>query len=94
MSFFKRLFERSRAKKAAGEVIKELDSKKPEDVFENLTPPMAGAGSTQEEMSVTGQYAIVTKHMMEAVEEKKKVRSAARRLMDAIGVGPDQAAKK
>jgi len=89
MGFIKRFFEKKRAIKTIDDVLTDLNSKPAEEVFEGFQEPMAGTSSTMEEVSVTQQYDLVATKMEYAVEEKKKVRDAAKRLMDAIGVGPE-----
>lgn len=89
MRFFKHLFDKRQARKAIQEVSTELETKPAEDFFHHVSPPMAGTASTEEDVSVTAQYSIVVKKMRHAVEENKDARRAARRLMDAIGVGPE-----
>lgn len=53
-----------------------------------LQPPQPGLGETVESLSITGVYSRLGKEIQKATEEKKRVRSAARRLAETIGVVP------
>lgn len=88
MGALRRFFARFRARRVVGEVLKEMETKKPEEFFESMQAPQEVETPTQEQFTVTGQYQIVAAEVKKAVEEKKKARSAAQRLMDAIGVAP------
>lgn len=90
MGFVQKLFAKYAAKKAATEVVQELETKPAEQVFEPMAAPTEGEVPTREQFSVTGQYEIVSQEMIKAVEEGKKVSGAAKRLLDAIGVGPSK----
>jgi hypothetical protein len=89
MNFLSRFFQKKKAKKVVGQVITDLDTKPAEDVFQQLETPMTGTMDSESESSVTMEYNLVARKMEDAVEEKKKVRDAAKRLMDAIGVSPE-----
>jgi hypothetical protein len=89
MRFLRRIFEKKQAKRAIEELQAEMETKPAEAVFEIISPPMPGTAETIEDVSVTDQYVLVSKKLSYAVEENKDTRRAAKRLMDAIGVGPE-----
>lgn len=88
MGFFGRLLERRAILKAVRTDLEELDRKAPEDLFRAAGPPLLKERDTMAGQSVTGVYQAVQDMVSEAIAQKRKVRDAAQRVSNVVGVTP------
>jgi hypothetical protein len=94
MKFFEFLFRKK--EKYAGppqRMEKMLEDAKANAVYVPLSPEESRYESVKEENSVTSTYAVVTKAMIGAVNEKRKAKEAAQRVSAAVGTAGQEKPK-
>jgi hypothetical protein len=90
IAFFMRLVTRTRRRemdKIAEDGLRAIEK----DEFRAVRGLQPAPGETVESLSITGVYHRLGDEIQKATEEKRRARSAARRLAETIGVVPPRA---